>query len=76
MILWRREMTRATGVVMEGRITLPEDVLLPEGTRVVVEWDEGSMQRRPYLERQPLTEEDVQHDIAWATGKRWKKPSS
>jgi hypothetical protein len=69
-------MTRTVGVVEEGRIRLPEDVLLPEGARVVVEWDEESVGQRPYLEREPLTEEDIRHDIEWATGERWKKRSS
>ncbi len=69
-------MARTVGVVEAGRIRLPEEVLLPEGARVIVEWDEAGVEHRPYLEREPLTEEDIQHDIEWATGKRWKKPSS
>jgi hypothetical protein len=55
---------------------LPEDVLLPGGARVIVEWEEGTVERRPYLEREPLTEEEIRHDIDWATGTRWKTKSS
>lgn len=69
-------MRTAIGIVEEGRVRLPEGVLLPEGARVGVEWDEEGLERRPYLEREPLTEEDIRHDIEWATGKRWTKRSS
>jgi hypothetical protein len=71
-----RAMKRTVGVVEEGRVTLPDDVRLPEGAQVIVEWDEAGLQQRPFLEGDPLTEEDVRHDINWATGDRWQKTSS
>ena len=69
-------MKSAIGVVEQGRIRLPGEIVLPEGYEVLVQWDEEPGPRRPFLEREPLTEEDIRHDIAWATGQRWKKKSS
>ena len=69
-------MRTAVGVVEGGRITLEGGVVLPEGARVVVEWNDEVSTPRPFLEREPLTEDDVRHDIEWATGRRWLKRSS
>ena len=54
------------GVVEGEHIRLPEGVRLPDGLRVRVVWrddDTGG----PY-DREPLTSEDVEADIAWAHG--------
>lgn len=66
-------MKSVIGVVEQGRIRLPGDVLLPEGCEVFVQWDDEAEPHRPYLEREPLTEEDVLHDIEWAHGHRWSR---
>ncbi len=56
-----------TGVVERGSVKLPPDVQLPEGTTVRISWDDvGPSPDGPY-DRQPLTEEDVRADLAWAT---------
>ena len=64
-------MRTAIGVVEEGRVRLPEDMWLPEGQRVLVQWDEESTPRGPYLEREPLTLEEIGPDIEWASGARF-----
>jgi hypothetical protein len=67
-------MRTAMGVVEGGRIRLPDGVELPEGQPVAVEWDEDWARWGPPLEREPLTLEDVQHEIEGATGKRFQYP--
>jgi len=69
-------MPTARGVVQGGRVQLPDGVELPEGQPVVVEWEEEWARWGPPLEREPLTLEDLQHDLEWARTWRWKKPSS
>jgi hypothetical protein len=69
-------MPTAMGVVEGGRVRLLDDVELPEGQPVVVEWEEEQVPPRPFLEREPLAEEDVQHDIEWARRWRWDRGSS
>jgi hypothetical protein len=56
-----------TGVVERGSIRLPPDVRLPEGTAVRVSWDEVEPASKKPYDRQPLTEDDVRADLAWAT---------
>ena len=60
-----------SGIVRDGCIVLPPSVHLREGTavRVIVE-DPRADVSEPY-EREPLSEESVLADIAWATGKRF-----
>lgn len=65
-------MKEVIGVVEKGQIKVPTTVHLPEGARVRITWDEFGRERPP-LERDPLTEEDIQADIEWATGKRFKE---
>jgi bifunctional DNA-binding transcriptional regulator/antitoxin component of YhaV-PrlF toxin-antitoxin module len=67
-------MPSAVGVVREGRIVLPQELRLQEGLEVRVEWAEGG--ELPPLESEPLTEEDIRHEIEWATGQRWRNRSS
>ena len=62
-------MKQITATVEHGQIKLPESVRLPDGTTVQIAWDEDLP--LPPLEPEPLTEEDVQVDLAWATGKRF-----
>lgn len=59
------------GVVKGGKVELPESVHLPEGTRVrvLVEGQAGALEA-PF-ETDPLSEESVLADIAWATGRRF-----
>ena len=64
-------MRTVIGVVEGGRVRLPADVQLPEGQQVLVEWEEEWSRWGPPLEREPLTLEDVQDDIDWATGTRF-----
>jgi hypothetical protein len=64
-------MQNATGIVEGGRIVLPEDVHLPEGTRVRVEWDESPTEWGPPLEREAWGAADVQQEIEWARTWRW-----
>lgn len=65
-------MKEATGVVEHGQVKLPRGVVLPDGTPVKISWQESGGAGLP-LEREPLTDEDVAADIAWATGKRFRK---
>lgn len=55
-----------TGIVENGRITLPASVHLPDGVRVRVIFEEPL----PF-EREPLDEAEVAADLAWADGKRF-----
>lgn len=64
-------MRSAIGVVEGGRVRLPADVTLPEGQEVRVEWEDEPARYGPPLEREPLTLEDVQHDIEWA--RTWQR---
>ena len=61
MVLEDDLMPTAIGVVEGGRVTLPEEVALPEGARVIVEWGEAGREPAQFLEREPLTEENTQH---------------
>jgi len=66
-------MIEVIGVVEQGRIKLPESVRLPEGqaVRVLLEgaWDPDKP--LPPLEDEEWTEEEMQHELAWATGKQF-----
>jgi hypothetical protein len=66
-------MKSAVGVVEAGRIKLPEEVALPEGSKVLVQWDTEDGQATHYLEREPLTLDDIRHDLDWVTGDRFKR---
>lgn len=59
------------GVVREGKVILPEKMVLPDGTRVRVIWQDGETVR-PY-DREPVAENDVQADLDWANGKRFPR---
>ena len=64
-------MKEIIGVVEKGMVKLPSAVHLPDGLRVKVVWDEqGETDVKPY-DRAPLTQEDVDADLQWATGKRF-----
>jgi hypothetical protein len=56
-----------TGVVERGTVKLPPDVQLPDGTTVRVSWNEAEAAPKKPYDRQPLTEDDVRADLAWAT---------
>lgn len=68
-------MTEVIGIVEQGRIKLPESIRLSEGqsVRVLLEgaWDPD--QPLPPLEDEEWTEEDIRHELEWATGKRFPK---
>jgi hypothetical protein len=66
-------MKTALGVVEQGRVRLLEEVTLPEGCQVVVQWDDERKPEARYLEREPLTLEEVQHDIEWARTWSWDR---
>jgi hypothetical protein len=63
-------MSRTTGRVEDGKITLPPEVRLPEGARVLIEWDDEGVASPSPLEREPLTLEEVQRDIRWGLRRR------
>jgi hypothetical protein len=69
-------MKKATGVVEAGRILLPEEIRLPDGMRVLVEWDEDHPDWGPPLEREPWSAAAVQKEIEWARQWRWDRSSS
>ena len=58
------------GTVKDGKVVVASSVALPEGAVVRVVWDTDTY-ARPQVERQPLTKEAVDADIAWANGKRF-----
>jgi hypothetical protein len=62
-------MKQVTAIVEKGQIRLPETVSLPDGSLVRVVWDEEDPQT-PF-ESEPWTEEELQKELAWATGKRF-----
>jgi len=67
------EKTReAIGIIEQGRVVLPPHVRLPEGREVRVLWEDSDPLLLPY-DREALTEEDVVHDLQWATGTRFPK---
>jgi hypothetical protein len=65
-------MSRATGIVEDGKITLPPEVRLPEGAEVLIEWNEESLDWGPPLEREPWTEEEMRKEIERARSEKWK----
>jgi hypothetical protein len=64
-------MKEATGVVENGTVRLLEPVPLADGTKVRILWEDRDNEPPVFLEREALTEEDVQADLRWATGKRF-----
>ncbi len=68
-------MTEVIGVVEHGRIKLPESIRLPEGqsVRVLLEGAWNNEKPLPPLEDEEWTEEEMRHELAWATGKRFPK---
>lgn len=65
-------MREVVATVEKGQIKLPPSVSLPDGTKVLVAWEEPS-DNTPPIEREPLTEEDVMADVRWASGKQFSK---
>ena len=64
-------MKEIIGIVENGQIKLPPVVHLPDGLTVRVVWDEqDELKTKPY-DRENLTEEDVNAELQWATGKRF-----
>ena len=64
-------MKESIGVVENGQVKLPPAVHLPDGLAVRIVWDEqGESAAKPY-DRKGLTEEDVNAELQWATGKRF-----
>ena len=54
----------------EGRVVVPETVCLPEDALVRVIWEDEC--GNPIMfEDDPLSEEEAERDIAWATGGRF-----
>ena len=66
-------MKQITGVVEKGLVKLPSTVHLPDGLTVKVVWDEQSETAKQPYDRERLTEEDLNADLQWATGKRFSK---
>jgi hypothetical protein len=67
-------MKEAIGIVEKGAVKLPETVHLPDGLEVRVVWDDSATAvPGPAMEREPLSREDVEKDVAWATGNRFKR---
>jgi len=64
-------MKEVVGVVENGRIKLPPVVHLPDGLAVRVVWDEQDEPATKPYDREGLTEEDVNAELQWATGKRF-----
>jgi regulator of sirC expression with transglutaminase-like and TPR domain len=58
-------------VVEDGQIKLPPGLQLPDGLKVRVSWDDEEVTTAPY-DREPLTQEDVQAELQWATGRRFR----
>lgn len=65
-------MKEVLGTVENGVVKLPASVSLPDGSRVRVLWDEDSTESRQPLEREAIGEEEVKHEVEWATGKRFE----
>jgi hypothetical protein len=64
-------MKEVTGIVENGQVKLPPVVHLPDGLTVRVVWDEqDETSVKPY-DRESLSEEDVNAELQWATGKRF-----
>jgi len=64
-------MKEITGVVEKGVVKLPSAIHLPDGLTVKVIWeDKNETAKKPY-DREGLTEEDLDSDLQWATGKRF-----
>jgi len=64
-------MKEVTGIVEKGRIKLPPVVHLPDGLTVKVVWDEQDEPAAKPYDREGLTEEDLNAELQWATGKRY-----
>jgi hypothetical protein len=56
------------GIVERGVVRLPEETSLPEGARVRVLYEPPA---EPF-EREPLLEDDILADIAWARGDHFR----
>ncbi|MFT5368992.1 MAG: hypothetical protein ACI8V2_003966 [Candidatus Latescibacterota bacterium] len=64
-------MKEITGVVEKCLVKLPPAVHLPDGLTVKVVWDEQSEKMVKPYDRELLTDEDLDADLQWATGKRF-----
>ena len=64
-------MTKTTGVVHKNKVTLPDNVNIPDGAMVKVIWDDDGMADLTPYEREELSSKDVHAEIAWATGSRF-----
>lgn len=62
-----------TGVVKDGKIVLPDSIKLPEGTEVRIDLDRAVAKVLEPLERDPLSREEILHDLAWAHTDPFKK---
>jgi hypothetical protein len=56
----------AIGVVERGKVKLPKNVRLADGTAVRVTWGDADASLALPYDRHPVTEGDVRADIAWA----------
>jgi predicted DNA-binding antitoxin AbrB/MazE fold protein len=65
-------MEEIVAVVENGYIKLPPDVHLPDGLKVRVIWEGIEAREVPPYDREMLTEEDVQAELRWATGERFR----
>jgi hypothetical protein len=65
-------MAEIVTIVKNGRIELPSDLRLPDGTEVRLVWNDSASKLPPY-DREELSEEDVRADLRWANGKRFTK---
>ena len=68
-------MVEVIGIVEQGRIKLPPTVHLSEGqsVRVLLDALESVAHRLPPLEEEEWTEEEIQHELDWATGTQFLK---
>ena len=64
-------MKEVVGIVENGQVRLPVEMHLPDGLTVRVVWDEQDESTAKPYDRESLTEEDVNTELQWATGKRF-----
>ena len=64
-------MKEIIGVVEKGMVKLPSAVHLPDGFAVKIVWDEQNETAKQPYDRERLTEEDLNADLQWVTGKRF-----
>jgi len=59
------------GIVDKGKVSLPDGLNLPDGTKVRVVIEETDAEETQAYDRQELTGADIRRDLSWATGKNF-----